>query len=190
MHVYVFWKKTLRVNYVCVWFTWLMLGWPLLFLLEWVSRPHSEEKRLLRLLVERDIACVRRLTPLSVRAATYRHKTAAWGTGTTFILCVPAIKLTRRLLAGVWDMNTAARWNSFSLIRSHWCSVVSYIHKLFKNLGINGSLGGLNGSLAAGQNWSLASLNWSLAAGQNWSLASLNHSLVTLNWSVPSITGH
>ncbi len=92
-----------------------MLGWPLLFLLEWVSRPHSEEKRLLRLLVERDIACVRRLTPLSVRAATYRHKTAAWGTGTTFILCVPAIKLTRRLLAGVWGMNTAARWNIDSI---------------------------------------------------------------------------
>lgn len=50
--------------------TWLMLGCPCFFL-EAVSRPQREEKRLRRLLVERDMACVRRLTPVSaVRAAT------------------------------------------------------------------------------------------------------------------------
>lgn len=47
-----------------------MLGLLLLFFFEVVSRPHSEEKRLLRLLEERDRAWVRLRTPLSVRAAT------------------------------------------------------------------------------------------------------------------------
>lgn len=47
-----------------------MLGWARLFFLELVSRPQRDEKRLLRLLHERDMACARRLTPLSVRAAT------------------------------------------------------------------------------------------------------------------------
>lgn len=59
---------------MCVWSTWVIVGCALLFLLEWVSKPHSDEKRLFRLLVERDIACVRRLTPVSVRAATFKHK--------------------------------------------------------------------------------------------------------------------
>lgn len=54
-----------------------MLGLLLLFFLEEVSRPHSEEKRLLRLLEERDRAWVRLRTPLSVRAATWKPHTNA-----------------------------------------------------------------------------------------------------------------
>lgn len=52
-----------------------MLGLLLLFFFEVVSRPHSEEKRLLRLLEDRDRACVRLRTPLSVRAATWKPHT-------------------------------------------------------------------------------------------------------------------
>ena len=48
-----------------------MLGWALVFFLEVVSRPHREEKRLLRLLVERDAAWARLRTPHSLRAATW-----------------------------------------------------------------------------------------------------------------------
>ena len=48
-----------------------MLGWALVFFLEVVSRPHREEKRLFRLLVERDAAWARLLTPHSLRAATW-----------------------------------------------------------------------------------------------------------------------
>lgn len=57
--------------------TWLMLGLLLLFFFEVVSRPHSEEKRLLRLLEERVKAWVRLRTPLSVRAATWNPNTNA-----------------------------------------------------------------------------------------------------------------
>ena len=53
--------------------TWLMLGWALVFFFEVVSRPHREENLLLRLLQERDMACVLRLTPFSVRAATCKQ---------------------------------------------------------------------------------------------------------------------
>ena len=51
-----------------------MLGCPFVFFFEVVSRPQREENLLLRLLAERDMALVRRLTPLSVRAATYRNQ--------------------------------------------------------------------------------------------------------------------
>lgn len=50
--------------------TWLMDGCPLLFLLETVSRPHREEKRLRRLLKVRGAAWLRFLMLLSVRADT------------------------------------------------------------------------------------------------------------------------
>lgn len=51
--------------------TWLMLGRPCFFL-EVVSRPQREENLLLRLLVDLDMAWVRRRTPVSpVRAATW-----------------------------------------------------------------------------------------------------------------------
>ena len=53
--------------------TWLMLGWAFVFFFEVVSRPQREENLLLRLLQERDMACVRRLTPVSVRAATCKN---------------------------------------------------------------------------------------------------------------------
>lgn len=50
--------------------TWLIVGWAFVFFFEVVSKPHSEENLLLRLLQERDMACVRRRIPVSVRAAT------------------------------------------------------------------------------------------------------------------------
>lgn len=50
--------------------TWMILGWAFAVFFEVVSRPQREENLLLRLLQERDIACVRLLTPISVRAAT------------------------------------------------------------------------------------------------------------------------
>lgn len=56
--------------------TWFILGWGFVFFFEVVSRPQREENLLLRLLQERDIACVRRLTPISVRAATWKSITA------------------------------------------------------------------------------------------------------------------
>ena len=59
--------------------TWLMLGWAFVFFFEVVSRPQREENRLLRLLQERDISCVRRLTPVSVRAATCKNRTTQSG---------------------------------------------------------------------------------------------------------------
>lgn len=52
--------------------TWLTVGWAFVFFFEVVSRPQREENLLLRLLQERDMACVRRLTPVSVRAATWK----------------------------------------------------------------------------------------------------------------------
>lgn len=55
--------------------TWLIVGWAFVFFFEVVSRPQREENLLLRLLQERDMACVRRLTPVSVRAATCKKKT-------------------------------------------------------------------------------------------------------------------
>lgn len=56
--------------------TWLIVGWAFVFFFEVVSRPQREENLLLRLLQERDIACVRRLTPISVRAATCKNMRA------------------------------------------------------------------------------------------------------------------
>lgn len=53
--------------------TWLMVGWAFVFFFEVVSSPQREENLLLRLLQERDMACVRRLTPVSVRAATCKN---------------------------------------------------------------------------------------------------------------------
>lgn len=50
-----------------------MLGWAFVFFFEVVSRPHREENLLLRLLQERDMACVLRLTPFSARAATCKQ---------------------------------------------------------------------------------------------------------------------
>lgn len=55
--------------------TWLILGWAFVFFFEVVSRPHSEENLLLRLLQDRDMAWARRLTPISVRAATCGDRT-------------------------------------------------------------------------------------------------------------------
>lgn len=58
--------------------TWLMLGRPCFFL-EVVSRPQREENLLLRLLVDLDMAWVRRLTPVSpVRAATWGRQRGTW----------------------------------------------------------------------------------------------------------------
>lgn len=72
--------------------TWLILGWAFVFFFEVVSRPQREENLLLRLLHERDIACVRRLTPISVRAATCKNITAQsglkhtnWATGNNLL---------------------------------------------------------------------------------------------------------
>lgn len=59
--------------------TWLTVGWALVFFFEVVSRPQREENRLLRLLQERDMACARRLTPASVRAATCKNTRASQG---------------------------------------------------------------------------------------------------------------
>lgn len=59
--------------------TWLILGWAFVFFFEVVSRPQREENLLLRLLQERDMACVRRLTPVSVRAATCKNITTQSG---------------------------------------------------------------------------------------------------------------
>ena len=50
---------------------WLIVGWAFVFFFEVVSSPQRDENLLLRLLLERDMACVRRLTALSVRAATF-----------------------------------------------------------------------------------------------------------------------
>lgn len=52
-----------------------MLGLPLVFFFEVVSRPHREEKRLFRLLEERDRAWVRLRIPPSVLAATCATQT-------------------------------------------------------------------------------------------------------------------
>lgn len=53
---------------------WLIEGCPVVFLLEAVSRPHREEKRLRRLLKVRGTAWLRFLMLLSVRADTWGGK--------------------------------------------------------------------------------------------------------------------
>lgn len=63
------WIICIRV-YTVIKQTWLILGWALVVFFEVVSRPQREENLLFRLLQERDMACVRLLTPISVRAAT------------------------------------------------------------------------------------------------------------------------